>query len=133
MPHREEYSEFTPSEYPSFPDSPEFPTVELQDISLQRLVDHDEAEEQRVFEACKGRGFFYLNLTGPDNGETILKGSEEIAHVGERFMALPTEEKMKFTPRQKELFGYVGSGCEVEAVAKFLVQIQDERRNQGRC
>jgi isopenicillin N synthase-like dioxygenase len=109
MPHKEEYTEFTPNEYPPFPDSSEFPTVELQTISLQRLIDHDGNEEQRVFEACKGRGFFYLELAGPEEGETILKGAEDIARVGERFMALDTEEKMKFTPNKKELFGYVSA------------------------
>ncbi len=107
MPHREENTEFTPEQYPPFPDSSEFPGVELQTISLQKLIDHDNAEETRVFEACKGRGFFYLELGGPEAGETILKGSEEIARVGERFMSLPTDEKMKFTPNKKELFGRV--------------------------
>ncbi|KAK5167033.1 uncharacterized protein LTR77_007762 [Saxophila tyrrhenica] len=106
MPHREDYTEFTPEQYPPFPDSQEFPGVELKTISLQKLLDHDSTEEDRVFEACKGRGFFYLELGGPESGETILKGSEEIARVGERFMALPNEEKMKFTPNKKELFGY---------------------------
>ncbi|KAK3705735.1 hypothetical protein LTR37_013178 [Vermiconidia calcicola] len=106
MPHREEYSEFTPEQYPPFPDSPEFSSVQLETISLQKLIDHDTTEEDRVFEACKGRGFFYLDLAGPESGETILKGAGEIAQVGERFMALPADEKMKFTPKNKELFGY---------------------------
>ena len=105
MPHREEYTEFTPQKYPPFPESEEFPTVELQTISLQKLLNHDSTEEDRVFEACKGRGFFYLELGGPEEGETILNGSEEIARVGEHFMALPTDEKMKYTPKRKQLFG----------------------------
>ena len=105
MPHKEEYTEFTPQEYPPFPESEEFPCVDLQTISLQKLLDHDSTEEDRVFEACKGRGVFYLALGGPEEGETILKGSEEIARVGERFMAMPVEEKMKYTPKRKQLFG----------------------------
>lgn len=105
MPHKEEYTEFTPQAYPPFPESDEFPCVELATISLQKLLNHDSTEEDRVFEACKGRGFFYLELAGTDAGETILNGSEDLARVGERFMALPTDEKMKFTPRNKELFG----------------------------
>ena len=105
MPHKEEYTEFTPDEYPPFPDSSEFPTVELQSISLQKLIDSDATEEDRVFEACKDRGFFYLELAGPESGDTILNGSHDMARVGEDFMALPMDEKMKYTPRQKELFG----------------------------
>ena len=107
MPHKEEYTEFRPDEYPSFPNGPDFPTVPLETISLQKLLDHDSTEEDRVFEACKARGFFYLELAGSEEGETILKGSEDLARVGERFMALPMEEKMKFTPNKKELFGLV--------------------------
>ena len=103
MPHKEEPAEFTPNEYPPFPDGPK--TVELQTISLQKLLDHDAAEEDRTFQACKGRGFFYLELAGPESGETILKGSEEIARVGERVMALPMDEKLKYTPVKKTLFG----------------------------
>ncbi len=111
MPHKEEPSEFTPDQYPPFPSSPDFPSVDLQIISLQKLLDHDSNEETRVFEACKGRGFFYLDLAGPEQGETLIHGAEEIAHVGERFMALPTDEKMKFTPNKKELFGYKMMGA----------------------
>lgn len=105
MPHKEEYTEFTPEQYPPFPESEEFPTVPLETISLQKLIDHDPPEEERIFEACKGRGFFYLDLAGPESGETILKGSEDICHVGEQVMALPLEEKMKHQMRNKELFG----------------------------
>ena len=107
MPHKEEHSEFRPSEYPPFPESADFPTVNLANISLKKLIDHDPSEEDRVLEACKGRGFFYLELAGPEPGETILKGSGDIARVAEGFMALPVEEKMKYSPAQKTLFGYV--------------------------
>ena len=105
MPHKEEYTEFRPSEYPPFPEGPDFPIVDLQSISLQKLIDHDQTEEDRVLEACKGRGFFYLELAGPESGETILEGSGDLCRVAERFMALDTDEKMKYTPRQKTLFG----------------------------
>ena len=44
MPHKEEYTEFTPDQYPEFPDDPEFPTVKLQTISFQRLLGKDEAK-----------------------------------------------------------------------------------------
>lgn len=106
MPHKEEVNEFTPDRYPPFPDDPQFPCVELQTISLQKLLNHDAAEEDRVFEICKGRGFFYLDLAGPESGEIIRKGSEEIARVGAETMALPIEEKLKYLPAHKQLFGY---------------------------
>lgn len=107
MPHKEESTEFTPDQYPDFPDGDEFPTVPLETISLEKLLSQDATEEDRVFEACKGRGFFYLDLAGPESGETILKGSGDICRVGEQVMALPLDEKMKYQMRNKELFGYV--------------------------
>ena len=109
MPHKEEYSEFRPSEYPPFPESDEFPCVPLESIALQKLLDNDSTEEDRVLEACKGRGFFYLELGGTEAGETILEGSANLCRVGEGFMKLEMDEKMKYTPKQKSLFGLVNS------------------------
>ena len=60
MPHKEEYSEFTPDKFPPFPEDKDFPTVELQTISLKKLEQNDEAEKDRAFEAFKTRGFVYL-------------------------------------------------------------------------
>jgi isopenicillin N synthase-like dioxygenase len=105
MPHKEEYSEFTPDLYPPFPDDPKFPTVELQTISLKKLEDGDEAEQDRAFEAFKSRGFVYLELAGTDKGDTILNGADEVAKVAEKTFALPLEEKLSYKPRNKELFG----------------------------
>ena len=89
MPHKTEYTEFRPSEYPPFPEGEDFPCVPLASISLQKLIDHDTNEENRVLEACKGRGFFYLELDGAESGETILEGSGDICRVAEDFYQLP--------------------------------------------
>jgi len=107
MPHKEDSTEFTPDQYPSFPDDPQFPTVELQTISLNKLETHDEAEINRAFEAFKGRGFVYLELAGTENGDTILHGADEVARAAEKTFAMPLEEKLKYKPTNKELFGYV--------------------------
>lgn len=106
MPHKEELTDFTPEEYPPFPESKEFPTVDLETISLQKVLDHDPAEEDRIFEACKTRGFFFLDLAGPEAGETILHGSGEIARIASRTMAMDMDEKMKYLPKAKSLFGW---------------------------
>jgi isopenicillin N synthase-like dioxygenase len=94
MPHKEEVvdREFTPDRYEDFPDG--FPTVELETISLAKL--QDAAEQDRVFEVCKGRGFFYLDLAGCEAGETIANGADEIAAVAEAVFKLPLEEKMTY-------------------------------------
>ncbi|KAI1738684.1 Clavaminate synthase-like protein [Xylaria scruposa] len=98
MPHKEEpvgSQEFTPDQYPDFPDG--FPTVELETISLAKLIlDRDAAEQDRVFEICKGRGFFYLDLSGCEPGETIAQGADEMVRVAEAVFKLPLEEKMTY-------------------------------------
>ncbi|KAI1775834.1 putative oxidoreductase [Hypoxylon cercidicola] len=110
MPHKEEYDEFTPNLYPPFPE--DIPTVELQTIALSKLLDGDAAEQDRVFEACKGRGFFYLELEGCEAGSTILSGAGQIARVGERAFRLPLAEKMRYK-QGRQLFGYKYAGSSV--------------------
>ncbi|KAI5861492.1 putative oxidoreductase [Durotheca rogersii] len=111
MPHKEEETvEFTPDLYPPFPT--DVPTVELETISLSKLLAGDAAEQDRVFKACAGRGFFYLALAGNETGDALLRGSEEIARVGERVFKLPLEEKMQHR-MGKTLFGYKYAGSSV--------------------
>ncbi|KAI2468475.1 putative oxidoreductase [Annulohypoxylon bovei var. microspora] len=111
MPHKEEdSSEFTPDLYPPFPE--DIPAVELQTITLSKLLEEDPAEQDRVFKACVGRGFFYLALDGCETGETILRGADQIAITGERVFKLPFEEKMRYK-MAKSLFGYKFAGATV--------------------
>jgi isopenicillin N synthase-like dioxygenase len=102
--------EFTPAQYPPFP--PGLPTVTLEMISLAKLLQKDATEQDRIFECCKGRGFFYLELVGTAAGETILKGSEHIARAGEETFRLPLDEKMTYR-LGKSLFGYKAVGVTV--------------------
>jgi hypothetical protein len=102
MPHA---IEFTPQEYPPFPSSPEFKTVDLQTISLKKLLSEDATEQERVFEACKTRGFFYLELGGCESGETILKGADDICRMAEEVFKLPMEVKEEQRMREGQLDG----------------------------
>jgi len=102
MPHA---VEFTPETYPPFPASPEFKTVNLETISLVKLLAEDAQEQDRVFEACKTRGFFYLELAGCERGETILKGADEICHMAEDFFKLPLAEKEAQRMQEGQLDG----------------------------
>lgn len=105
MPHAEAYTEFTPDNYPPFPESNDFKTVELETISLKMLLNNDDSEQDRVFEACKSRGFFYLELAGCEPGEIINKGADDICRVAERFFQLPQEEKDKQRMQAGQLDG----------------------------
>lgn len=110
---KERHTEFTPEKYPPFPDG--LLTVELQTISLDQLLKGNRDEQERVFEVCQGRGFFYLDLQGSDMGDVILKGAEQIARVGEEIFDLPLDEKMSYLQGQggRTLFGYKNVGATV--------------------
>ncbi|KAK4634261.1 2-oxoglutarate-dependent dioxygenase [Fulvia fulva] len=110
MPHAQELSEFTPDHYPPFPESAEFPTIDLETISLARLQDGDPRELDRVFEACKSWGFFYLELPGCEQGDTIANGADDICRVAEKVFHLPLDEKLKYEFQGKDIFGYKGAG-----------------------
>lgn len=102
MPHA---VEFTPNDYPLFPSDPSFKSVNLETISLTKLLSRDSAEQDRVFEACKSRGFFYLELGGCESGETILKGADDICRMAEDFFKLPMEQKEEQRMREGQLDG----------------------------
>lgn len=106
-------SEFTPDTYPEFPAG--LPTVELETISLRKLLDGDAAEQDRVFAVCQGRGFFYLELAGTDSGAALAQGAEDLARLGAEVFALPPEEKMQYrgarTRSSRSIFGYKYAGA----------------------
>lgn len=110
MPHNEATREFAPETYPDFPVG--FPTVELETISLAKLLaNNDPAEADRVFEVCKGRGFFYLELPGCPAGEIIAEGANKVAAVAEDVFKLPLEEKLKYQIHGDSLDGYKFAGA----------------------
>lgn len=105
MPHAAEYHEFDPSSYPPFPSGPDYPTIDLETVSLKKLLDHDEAEEQRVFEICCNKGFFYLHLADCEQGEAIEREANQICRIGEQFFAQPLDEKLKYKLSRENITG----------------------------
>lgn len=106
MPHREEATEFTPEKYPPFPDSDDLALINLETISLRKIQNADETEQTRMFEACKGWGFFFLDLSDSEQGKVILDGANELCRVAEQAFKLPLEEKVQYRFGIKEFFGY---------------------------
>lgn len=79
---------------------PPFPadirTAPLCTVSLARLLSGDANERARVLEACKTRGFFYLNLTDTDEGIELEQESVSLFDVAKGVFDLPLEEKRKY-------------------------------------
>ena len=76
------------------------------------MLDGDATEQERVYESCKSRGFFYLELAGCQYGDTILRGADGIARLGKRIGQLSMDEKMKYQ-QCGTLFGYKPAGFSV--------------------
>ncbi|KAK7745771.1 hypothetical protein SLS53_002488 [Cytospora paraplurivora] len=94
---------FEPSKYPPFPK--DIPTVKLDTFSFAELQQGDEALQDRLFHACKERGFFYLGLNGSDMS-SMQRDCDDIARLAEKVFELPEEEKEKF-PMRGSLFGII--------------------------
>ena len=128
----------------TFPDLPPFPddvpTAPLLRLNLQRLLDHDAEEEDKLWRACRDLGFFYLDLRaatpssastpflkrdsphdddnpgqdGEINGPGLLQDADALFPLGEHVFALPPEEKQSYDFKdQGSYFGYKGLGAGV--------------------
>ena len=64
--------EFYPEPFPEG-----LPTVDLEHISLAKLVDDDQEEAERLFKICTHEGFCYINLMDHPKGIKLL----EVAHL----------------------------------------------------
>ncbi|KAI4694731.1 hypothetical protein J4E81_006330 [Alternaria sp. BMP 2799] len=126
MPHSD-HSPSPPRDH--FPDLPIFPdnvpTAPLLRISLQKLLDRDEEEQNRCWQACRELGFFYLDVRHSrhsDNGiehnnDTAVDGDALLQDVGKLFEImrdfydLDVSEKIKYDFKdQGSYFGYKGYG-----------------------
>lgn len=104
----------------AFPDLPPFPadipTAPLLRLSLQRLLDDEAEERQRLWKACTELGFFYLDLRGAHgvddlDGDTFNHEADRLFQVAEEFYSLPLKEKQKYDfKEQGSYFGYKGYG-----------------------
>lgn len=93
--------------YPPFPSG--FPSVKLETFSLADMENGDEAVQDRIFETCKSRGFFYLDLNGSE-ADSMQRDCNSIVKVAEECFKLPQEEKDKY-PMKNSIFGYKKAGA----------------------
>jgi len=80
-----------------FPDN--VPAMELQKISLGRLLNNDEAESKRVFDICTTTGFFYLDMLDHAVGRQMWQIACNIHQIGrDCFSKTTVEDKFKYKP-----------------------------------
>jgi isopenicillin N synthase-like dioxygenase len=99
----------THSDLPPFPDG--LPLAPIARISHAKLLQDDPTEAERVLEACRTHGFFYLDLTETEEGETLLQESEDLLSLSRRVFDRPKEYKREFAlVKGVNLFGYKENG-----------------------
>ncbi|KAL8827820.1 MAG: hypothetical protein Q9191_002956 [Dirinaria sp. TL-2023a] len=91
-----------------FPD--DIRTADIARLSLEKLLDHDESETERLFHACQTYGFFHLITDGAE-GRQFQADLQRMYELDEALHSLPEEAKMKhaYAP-PKQLFGFKQAG-----------------------
>jgi isopenicillin N synthase-like dioxygenase len=91
---------------PPFPNS--IPTAPLVRLSLANLR-NSHVESERFYSACKGLGFFYLDLRHDEAGEKLLGEADKLFEVGKALFELGREELGKYDYKHLgSYFGYKG-------------------------
>lgn len=91
---------------PPFPKN--VPLVNLTRLSLSKLIDNDDLESKRLFQAGTETGFFVLDLRNSTEGEVMLRDTEKVFNLNEELYELGQAELMRYAYRPpKSLFGYV--------------------------
>lgn len=92
---------FFARDLPPFPTN--IPSVQLETFTLADL--DDPKEQDRLFETCRTRGFFYLEMDG------LTEDAEAIARLAaEEAFQLPVDEKLRY-PMRDSIFGYKRVGA----------------------
>ncbi|KAH8812916.1 oxidoreductase [Xylogone sp. PMI_703] len=94
---------------PPFPDN--LPVVPLKVISFAKLAKGDLKEEEKLFEAAKGLGFFYLDLrNSSQKQDALLDNAEHLFKLAPEFFKVPLEEKIKYDLTKHDGHGYKSLG-----------------------
>ena len=93
-----------------FSNIPPFPNdvscAPLLKLSFKKLQNGDGEESDRLFEASKQLGFFYLDLRDSLEGDSILEDVDHLFRIGEQLFDLDVEEKQKYDfSGEKSYFG----------------------------
>ncbi len=102
--------EHTFATFPPFPDDvPTAPLVTLSLAKLQSAPATSNPESQALFDCAKSLGFFYLDMRGSPEGETLLDGAERLHELEKKFFDLSEEEReVSSRERKNDGNGYFG-------------------------
>lgn len=85
--------------------------ADLRSISLVKLLADDPESVKDLVQACKEKGFFYLDFNSPTTSQS-LRQVDELVDVGNAVFKLPLEEKEAYSTEKylpSRLLGYLSS------------------------
>lgn len=83
-----------------FPD--DVPTIQLEKISLNKLLTRDQTECHKIFEICASTGFFYLDMMDHPKGKKLWEDACLACRVGKDVLPSHSiEEKKSYKPRDR--------------------------------
>ena len=87
----------TVDSFPGLPPFPEdVPTADLSQISFTKIQAGDDTEVDRLFQVCKGWGFFLLDLRDNVDGCALLSLADQVFEIGGKVFDLDLEEKNRY-------------------------------------
>ena len=76
--------------------------MNLQRISLAKLLDDDDVEASKMFDVCTKEGFFYLNLMDHPKGLRMLEAANVACRTGKDSLGtISMAEKQKYKGREQ--------------------------------
>ncbi|CAG8979447.1 hypothetical protein HYALB_00012946 [Hymenoscyphus albidus] len=85
--------------------------ADIPTVSFNQLLEGNENESEKLYDACRKHGFFLLDLRDTTDGERLLEDAEMMFGINEATLSLDSEtlEKYKFNPPES-LTGYKSAG-----------------------
>ena len=96
--------DFAPAPFPD-----DVPTIDLEKISLNKLLNNDEFEARKMFEICASTGFFYLNMMDHPKGRNLWEDACHACRVGKQVLPNHSIEE-KQTYKTRDRFGIFDKG-----------------------
>jgi isopenicillin N synthase-like dioxygenase len=102
--------EHTFATFPPFPsDVVTAPLVTLSLAKLQSAPAESNPESQKLYDCAQNLGFFYMDMRGSPEGETLLDGAERLHELEQKFFALSPDDRELCSREQKnDGTGYYG-------------------------
>ncbi|EEP79887.1 predicted protein [Uncinocarpus reesii 1704] len=102
-------------------------TGSLIRVSLARLLLNDQLELQRLGEACREHGAFYLDLQMTEIGNHILEDADRLFLLGEQLFNLSSSEKEKYDMcKFGGYYGYKGYQNRMRDMKEFYAVSKDD-------